>query len=201
MNIQVTKIVHERCFSPNSSCCTRHPIVLLAPCQRCLASVFAVTSWAAPWVTHKAVKCHYLGELVGGKKDLFSFDTKQLIFHRLACCKLSYACATAPMNSSALFVLFCLFFLRIFFIIITNINWVPMQVSGSDCCLLWSRSSHFLEIFSFNFHSHAHSNCPQKTTYSIRHTTFSFVMQLVYKRGLCASVDSTENQYILSMLG
>lgn len=115
MNIQVTKIVHERCFSPNSSCCTRHPIVLLAPCQRCLASVFAVTSWAAPWVTHKAVKCHYLGELVGGKKDLFSFDTKQLIFHRLACCKLSYACATAPINSSALFVLFCLFFFEDFF--------------------------------------------------------------------------------------
>lgn len=70
-------------FFSNSPCCTRvsrvcfsisargHPVFLLvvspAACQRCSPSVFSVTSGAALWVTHKAVKCHYLGELVGGK--------------------------------------------------------------------------------------------------------------------------------------
>lgn len=56
------------CFSISAR---GHPVFLLvvspAPCQRCSPSVFSVTSRAALWVTHKAVKCHYLGELVGGK--------------------------------------------------------------------------------------------------------------------------------------
>lgn len=129
-------------FFLNSSWCITisrflHPVSLLvfvpAPCQRCSPGTFSVTSKAALWVTHKAAKCHYLGELVGGKG---SFLVRHKTTHLSSLSLLQIiSCARDCCDELISIIYFLLAF-------ITKIILEYVQVSGSYwrlCILFFQR--------------------------------------------------------------